>query len=131
MADQPTCGQGLAAHSVLPTKLGELTAAVADVLEAHTKALLLDDENARRERRAYVSLIEAHRRTAADLLAIAQGMSGYRDLPMARHDPNVMSSAAPADALARFVKIEWELLAFLQERVEKDRAMLAEMGRAR
>jgi hypothetical protein len=27
MADGPTCGQGLAAHSSLPTKFGELTAA--------------------------------------------------------------------------------------------------------
>jgi hypothetical protein len=32
MASQPTCGKGLAEHSVLPAKLGEWTAAVAENL---------------------------------------------------------------------------------------------------
>ena len=36
MADQPTCGQGLAEHSSLPAKLGQRTASVVELLEVHT-----------------------------------------------------------------------------------------------
>jgi hypothetical protein len=37
---------------VLPAKLGELTAAMAETLEAHQEALDVTDENARKEHRA-------------------------------------------------------------------------------
>ena len=37
--DQVTCGQGLAANAVIPAKLGELIASMAEILEVHTKAL--------------------------------------------------------------------------------------------
>jgi hypothetical protein len=129
MADQATCGQGLAAHSSLPTKLGELTAAVADVLELHTKALDLADENARQEQRAYLKLVEQHRQTAARLFATGDEMAEYRDLPTASHDPTVLSSPEAVEAFASLVRVEQELLALLQQRVEEDRAMLDEMGR--
>jgi hypothetical protein len=129
VADQASCGQGLAANAVLPAKLGALTAALAEVLDTHTKALDLDDENARQERDAYLQLADQQRRTAAQLLATSQEMAGYRDLPAARHDPTVMASAEVADTFERFVSIEHELLALIQARVEQDRAMLREMRR--
>lgn len=129
MADQATCGQGLAAHSTLPTKLGELTAAVAEVLELHTKALDLADENARQEQRAYLKLVEQHRQIAERLLATGDEMAGHRDLPMASHDPTMLSSPEAVDAFASLVRVEQELLALLQQRVGEDRAMLSEMGR--
>jgi hypothetical protein len=113
----------------LPAKLGELTAAVAEVLDTHTKALDLDDENARQEHAAYLKLAEEHRQTAAQLLATGEEMAGYRDLPVARHDPTVMTSPDVADTFERLVRVEQELLALLQGRVEQDRAMLREMGR--
>lgn len=129
MADQATCGQGLAAHSTLPTKLGELTAAVAEVLDLHTKALDLADENARQEQRAYLKLVEQHRQIAERLLATGDEMAGHRDLPMASHDPTMLSSPEAVDAFASLVRVEQELLALLQQRVGEDRAMLSEMGR--
>ena len=129
MGEQPTCGQGLAAHSALPPKLGELTAAVAEVLEIHTTALDLEDENARRERDAYLKLVAEHRQTAAGLRAIGEEMAAYRDLPMARHDPSVMSSSTVADALEKLVAVEEDLLALLRERLGQDREMLGEMHR--
>ena len=61
--DRSTCGKGLTAHSVLPEKMGQLTAAVAQILELHTKALDLQDENAGKEYDAYIHLVEDHRRT--------------------------------------------------------------------
>jgi hypothetical protein len=125
--EQSTCGEGLAAHSGLPAKLGELTAAVADVLERHTAALDLEDENAKRERDIYLKLVAAHRQTAAELRSLAEQMAGCRDLPMARHDPDEIASPATADVFERFVEIEDELLALLQERLRQDRELLGEM----
>jgi hypothetical protein len=127
MAEGPTCGQGLAEHSSLPAKLGELTAAVATTLEVHTRALDLEDERSRRERSVYLRLVEAHRRTAAELAATGRDMAGQRDLPMGRHDMTVMSSPEAADAFARVVTTERELLGLLQERLRQDQELLAGM----
>jgi hypothetical protein len=57
-------------------------------------------------------------------------MRGPRDLPMARHDPSMLSAPAIVDAFERFVAIEEELLGLLQERLSRDREMLAEMRQA-
>jgi hypothetical protein len=127
MAEGPTCGQGLAEHSSLPAKLGELTAAVASTLEVHTQALDLGDERSRRERDVYLRLVEAHRRTAAELAATGRDMAGQRDLPMGRHDMTVMSSPEALDAFERVVTAERELLALLQERLRQDQELLAGM----
>ena len=101
------------------------------MLETHTKALDLDDENARQERTAYLQLADDQRQTAAELLRSSEAMAGYRDLPVARHDLTVMASAEVADAFEKFVSVEHELLELLEDRVEQDRAMLLEMGRPR
>ena len=129
MAEQPTCGKGLAAHSPLPAKLGELTEAVAGILEVHTGALDLGDERSRREQGVYLRLVEAHRRTAAELRATAAEMAAQRDLPMGAHDLSVMSSPDAVAAFERVVEAERELLALLQERLGEDQKLLAGMRR--
>lgn len=128
--NQPTCGKGLAEHSVLPAKLGELTAAMAKNLEVHVKALDLTDENSRKEHDAYVELAREHRSIAGQLQATARQMAAYRDLPMGRHDEKAMSAPEVAKAFEKFVRIEHELLSLLQKRIEQDRRMLTEMGGA-
>lgn len=128
MDEQPTCGKGLAANSSLPAKLGELTAAVAGVLETHMTALDLTDQNSAREHQAYAALAKEHRETAARLRATAERMAGYRDLPMGRHDMRVMAGSNAREAFATFVRLEQELLAQLQQRLTQDREMLAQMG---
>jgi hypothetical protein len=123
--DQPTCGKGLAANAVLPAKLGELTAATAEVLERHTKALDVNDPAAREEFDAYAALVRAHRAVASELAKLAQQMAGYRDLPMGRHDEAMMADpAGQAEAFQRFVAIEREILAFLRTKVEQDERLL-------
>jgi hypothetical protein len=131
MEEQPTCGKGLAENSVLPAKLGELTAALAEVLQVHTKALDVSDENSHKELDAYLDLAKQSRETAARLHATARQMAGYRDLPMGRHDFELMASPEPLAAFEKFVRIEEELLAMLEGRLEKDRQMLSQMGAAR
>jgi hypothetical protein len=130
MEEEPTCGKGLAAHSTLPAKLGELTDAVAENLEVHMTALDLEDENARREHAAYESLAREHRAIAARLRALGEEMAGYRDLPMGRHDMTAMSSPPVLAAFTTLVRVEQELLTLLQEREALNREMLAAMGAA-
>ena len=53
---EPTCGKGLASQAPLPAKLGDLTSALADMLDAHTRALDLQDERGRDEQAAYLGV---------------------------------------------------------------------------
>ena len=124
--DQPTCGHGLAANAVLPAKLAELLGAQAEVLERHTRALDPSDLHAQRELEAYASLTGAHRALATDLTRLAEEMAGCRDLPMARHDTAVMTDPhGQAEAFARFLGVERELLAILHAKLNQEAQVLA------
>jgi hypothetical protein len=127
MVDQLTCGKGLAENSALPAKLGDLTESMAEILEIHMGALDLEDNDSRREHEAYRELVRDYRRIAAAFRETARRMTGYRDLPMGGHDTSVMSSPRAVEAFEKFVKLEQELLAMLQKRLEADRVMLSEM----
>ena len=127
MGEQPSCGQGVAEHSRLPARLAEVTAAVAANLEAHAKALDPDDEAARQEDAVYLRLAGAHRQAAAQLRAVADDMAAQRELPMGRHDEQALASSEVVEAFQRFVTAKRELLALLQELLEQDRRMLAEL----
>jgi hypothetical protein len=128
MAEEQTCGKGIAENSVVPKSLGELVAATARVLEVHMKALDLTDDNAKSELEAYGELATAHRRIAAELSSLAGRMASYRNLPMARHDMTTMMAPAPRHAFAGLVKQEERLVELLQSRLERDHVMLAQMG---
>jgi hypothetical protein len=127
LSEVATCGQGLAANATLPAKLGELMASVAHVLETHTKALDLDDQNARREFDAYIELVEQHRRIAADLHALSDQMASYRDLPMAGHDLEALSAPEAVDVFEALVNLEQDLLSLLDQRLQEHRPLLGEM----
>jgi hypothetical protein len=127
MAEEPTCGAGLAEHAVLPAQLAEVTEAMAANLQVHMQALELDDEPAREEHAVYLRLVEEQRRAAGRLRAIAGEMAAARDLPMGRHDTQAMASPEVGDAFARFVKARQELLVLLQRMAEQDQRLLAEM----
>ena len=130
MPDQPTCGKGLAENSALPGKLGELVAAMGEVLEMHMKALDLRDVNSKQEYEAYKDLAREHRVIAARLAATAQEMAGYGDLPMGRHDEKAMMHPRVIEVFENFVRHKQELLTFLQETIEQDQKMLDQMGGA-
>ena len=102
--------------AALPAKLADLMSARAEVLERHTRALDLDDAAGRQEFDAYTALVGAHREVAAELAALAQQMSGHRDLPMAPHDTAVLSGPlGQAEAFQRFKAIERELVELLSQ----------------
>ncbi len=125
--DAPTCGKGLAAHAPLPEKIGELTAAVAAVLEHHITSLDPTDPDSRRERDAYTALAGQHRQTAGLLAETARQMTGYANLPMGQHDEAVLSTPRAVALFATFVELEQELTTLLQQRLEVDREMLRMM----
>ena len=119
--DRPTCGEGLAANAILPTKLAELIAAQAEVLKRHTRALDPTDTTAQRELDAYTRLERAHRDVASELAELGEEMAGYRNLPMARHDMTVMADPeGQIEAFRRFVAVERELLMLLQTKLEAE-----------
>ena len=121
--DQPTCGKGLAANADLPDLLSKLLSVRAEVLERHTKALDLSDPNAQKELDAYTSLARTHRGVASELSGLARRMAGYRDLPMARHDMQVMAvREGQAAAYRQFVATERELLDLLQTKLQAEEA---------
>ena len=126
--EEQTCGKGIAENSVVPKSLGELVAATARVLEVHMKALDLTDDNAKTELEAYRELATMHRRIAVELSSLAERMASHRNLPMARHDMAAMGAPAPRHAFAGLVKQEEQLVELLRSRLERDHAMLAQMG---
>jgi len=117
MADQRTCGKGLAENAALPRAMGRVAFALAGVLECHIKALDVKDPAGRKEYDAYGRLIDDLRGVAPHLRTVAEQMAGYRELPMGRHDPEAMASAEARDALKTLVDVERELLAVLQKQI--------------
>jgi hypothetical protein len=122
--DQPTCGKGLAANAKLPATVGDLLSAMSDVLDRHQQALDPGDEHTRPERDAYATLVKELRALSAQLTATASRMTGYRDLPMGRHDEQKMSGEDALAAFERFVGNERALLLLLTESVHQHEAML-------
>ena len=129
MGEQPTCGKGLAEHSVFPAKFGDFLAAMAQNLEVHLIALDPADPTTQPERNAYLKLARDSRRTADELRALAAEMASYRDLPMGRHDSAALSSPPVVDAFKKFVKIEQELVALLERSIECAQQMLSQARR--
>jgi hypothetical protein len=130
MADQPTCGQGLGEHSRLPLALAELFDHSAENLELHIDTLDLTDEHARMERDIWARVATQHRSIAEQLREGGELMAEFRDLPMARHDAEALSSARVVAAFDRFVAAEQAVKALLTDWVERDQAMLQQARRA-
>ena len=124
-ADQPTCGQGLAANAALPAKLAEVLSAQSEVLERHMRALDGGDSTAQRELEAYSGLVSAYRAAASQLSNIGDLMTSYRNLPMARHDLAVMAGPrGQMEAFQRFVALEQELVGLLISKLASEQELL-------
>ena len=127
MANQPTCGQGLASQADLPRQVAATMNAFAAVLEFHMTALDTQDEAAQQEHDVYRRLAGRCRRAATDLEAAATQMVDARDLPMAPHDPQTMQSAQAVQVFEDFIEAEIGLLRFLERQAAEHEAMLHAM----
>jgi len=105
--------------------MGEVLAGMAQNLDAHHRALDASDPAARQELIAYITLLTEQRHTADGLRTTAQHMTDYRDLPMGKHDMQLMTTPQVLAAFTAFVKAEQALLKLRQARIEQDRVMLA------
>jgi uncharacterized protein YndB with AHSA1/START domain len=123
----PTCGKGLAENSVLPARLSELIASMAENLELHTKTLDLSDDNARLEYEAYEKLVTTQRDVATQLMTLAGEMYSNYDLPIAKHDEKKLSAPEIAETFKKFAHLEQELIAMLNKRMKKEEKILAEI----
>lgn len=123
MADQQTCGRGLAEHSAIPAKTSELMDRLGAMLEAHMTALELSDENARKEHDAYSALAGEFRDLSRRLRETATHMASYRDLPMGAHDMRVMSSSMMREAFEGYIRGAEAVVTLLQRSLERDRAL--------
>jgi len=130
MEERLTCGKGLAENSVLPGKLGELAAAMAENFEVHMWALDVNDPCSRREYEVYVQLANGQRETAARLLATANEMAAARHLPMGRHEFTEATNSHALTAFEKVVKLKQELVTLLQQTADRDQALLAQMRAA-
>lgn len=130
MDQHPTCGQGLAANSRLPAAIGEVLRAMAEVLDDHRQALDPGDPVNGPESAAYEKVVTELRAISAHADSVAKILSGYRDLPMGRHDQGRMAAADAQAALVRFVDAERHLLQWLTASVPAHEEMLREWGPA-
>ena len=128
MSEQQTCGQGLAQNAALPANIADLFGAVAEILEVHLTALDPAHKPSRPEFDAYVGLATAHREIESRLRALALQMEAYRDLPMAEHDMDVMTSPKTAETFHRLIAQEEAVAALLKSRHDRYRQMLSEWG---
>jgi hypothetical protein len=130
VADEPTCGRGLAHNAAVPSALAAVAARLARNLEEHMTALDRTDDAAEREHAVYQSVAQRLRSACAALEAAADEMTAARDLPMGRHDMAAMTRPAVLDAFERYVASENDLRALLEERSAGNRQMLATMRQA-
>ena len=127
MAEEQTCGKGVAANAVTPASMGRVLEATAAVLENHIRALSADDPNGRLEIEAYERLVREHRAAANGLATLAEIMRSYRDLPPAPHDMAPLMDAAPVETLVALVEAQRDLGELMQQRVTEYGAMLKQM----
>jgi hypothetical protein len=121
-----SCGEGLAEHAAVPAKLADLMASLADNLELHAGALL-EDENARVEHAAYVTLLTRARDVAVALRSLGDQMASSRDLPMGGHDLEKLSSPDAVHGFERYVDTVRSLIALLQDNNTRNEQMLGGM----
>ena len=125
-----TCGKGVAANAALPAALSEVMTAIAGNLRAHMAALDARDDTARPELEAYQKLVERHTALAAELRETAEQMEGYRDLPMAQHDEQVMHGPAVRGAFQQLIDSEQAVATLLTQRLQTYREMLGACPRS-
>lgn len=122
-----SCGAGLADHSKFPAKLGQWSAALAEMLEVHTTSLDPEDPSAQPELDAYIRLINRFRELAGELRATAAEMVADRTLAMPAHDETVLGGDRAIEAFRGYVERERELVALLRGELARDEKLLAQL----
>ena len=114
-----TCGQTLGQMSAAPSKVAEITAAVAEMFEAH--AALMDqgkDEASLAEARGLRAIAALHKQMSSDASKTAAAMKASESWAAAPHDMAKFSSDPRLNAATKkVVAAQKELIALLQKMV--------------
>ena len=124
MAEEATCGTGMAASAVLPTRMSAVVAAMADMLTRHTDSLDPNDPDAEAEREAWLAIAAEQRQLAGRLAAAADRMEAQRGLPEAHHDVAELSAPDAVAAFEHYVHAQEQLSTLLTQQLVEYRAML-------
>jgi hypothetical protein len=130
VADEPTCGKGLAHNAAVPSTLAVVAARLARNLEVHMAALDRADPESEREHAVYEGVAQRLRSACAALEAAGEEMAAARDLPMGRHDMSAMTRPEVLDAFEAYVAAEDDVQALLAQRRAGNRQMLQTMREA-
>ena len=124
MSEEATCGTGMAASAVLPSRMSAVLAAMADMLTRHTDSLDTQDPAALSERDAWLAIAAEQRQLAGHLAAAADHMEAQRGLATAEHDVASLSSPDSIAAFEHFVHAQEQLNSLLSQQLVEQRAML-------
>jgi uncharacterized protein YndB with AHSA1/START domain len=126
VAEEPTCGIGIAQHAAIPARIAVMFEGLAETLALHRTMLVLDDPNARKEDEVYRELSASWTRIADLVKSAAAMMSAQRDLPMGAHDQSKWGDGH-LRAFENFVTGQSQLLSRLRVAADRDERMLASM----
>jgi hypothetical protein len=120
---EPTCGQMVAKHAVIPAKLAEGAASVADMWEAHA-ALMGKDKESQAEAKGLRGIAKTHRAIAASLKKASEEMEKAASWPAAPHDmAKMMADPKLAAASKKALETHKEIAATLQKLIAEMEAM--------
>jgi hypothetical protein len=119
MTDNKTCGQHMAEHAVLPSKMTEVMNAVADMMDAHAAFMVANakgDKNAMAEADGMKMIAKDHRDLAKMMTTTATHMTEAAKWPNAPHDMNkMMADPKIQAAMKNLLKTEKEMAALMQQ----------------
>jgi hypothetical protein len=119
MMDNKTCGQHMADHAVLPTKLAEVMTAVAEMMDTHAAYMMANakgDKNAIAEADGMKAIAKDHRELAKIATTTATRMTEAAKWPNVPHDMSKMMADPKIQAsMKNMLKAEKEMAALMQQ----------------
>lgn len=113
----PTCGQALGQMSAAPSKVAEITAAVADMFAAHASLMeQAKDPASMAEAKGLRAIAALHRQLSSDASKTAAAMKAAESWPAAPHDMAKLSTDPQLTAATKKVAaLQKEFIVLLQK----------------
>lgn len=123
-APKMTCGQMMAAHAPIMSKMAELAEAHVAGAEMHVKAIDKKDKAAKAEIDALTKDIKFHKDIAGKFKKAGEDMAKAKDMPACKHDEKAMADPKMMEAMMKMVKAEKELSEMMAKDVADAEAMM-------
>jgi len=113
-----SCGEELAESALVPERLAELFAHVAENLDKHAEWVGTESEAARREHAGMLEVAADYRAIAHAATHAARTMRSLATLPAAPHDPARWDQSAFAAWMRRKVELQRAFAQLIQEHAD-------------